>query len=201
MPGNGRTKDYRPAITQSLLPNRTVWGTVHDRLNEETGGGKLPRLGIRTLNACPWKSNFKERSDLEVDVNIRKLTLVPLGAALALTTLTAAIAAKPPKPTHIVDKLDGPAIGDVAPRGRSIYHATLQNQRFQVHVHKVELADATLDVFVDGVDVGDIILDDGGSGHLLLRTRHGDAVPTVGDSSTVEVKNQADGTVILDNIP
>lgn len=134
-------------------------------------------------------------------MNIRKITLVPLGAALALTTLTAAVAAKPPKPTHIVDKLDGPAIGEVAPRGRSIYHATLQNQRFQVHVNRVDLPDATLDVFVDGVDVGDIVLNEDGAGHLLLRSRHGDVVPTVGEASTVEVKNQAGGAVVLDNIP
>jgi hypothetical protein len=123
-----------------------------------------------------------------------------VGAAVALVSMmSVAMAAKPAHPTIVRFDLTGAAIGDVTPAGKAISQVTAHNSRLRVGVRHVNLPGATLDVVVDGVDVGDITLNEDGNGFLVLRSRFGDAVPAVTHTSKIEVRNQADASVVVSN--
>lgn len=93
--------------------------------------------------------------------------------------------------------LSGPTINGIMPRGLAQYaEFGTTSRRLGVFVGHVHLPQGThLGVFIDGTQVGEIILNDDGHGGLRLDTAQGHTVPVITAGSTAQVRNGS--TVIL----
>ena len=90
--------------------------------------------------------------------------------------------------------------GSINPHGASVWQLYSNgNREIEVEVEDLSLAQGTvLTAFIDGSNIGTLTVDDRQKAKLKLRTEDGQAVPTVNNGSTVEVRN--DNTVLVNGI-
>ncbi|MBK8465909.1 MAG: VCBS repeat-containing protein [Chloracidobacterium sp.] len=88
--------------------------------------------------------------------------------------------------------------GSVNPHGHAEWQLYSNgNREIEVEVEDLSLAQGTaLMAFVDGANIGTLIVDDRQKAKLKLRTENGQVVPFVNNGSTVEVRN---GDIVLVN--
>lgn len=75
--------------------------------------------------------------------------------------------------------------------GKAKYKEESESSELEVEVEKAA-ADATVSIYVDGVEVGTLVLDDEGDGKFSLKSSDGDSVPTIAAGSTIEVRLGSD---------
>jgi len=86
--------------------------------------------------------------------------------------------------------LTGATINGVLPNGFAQYEFHSSRVELEVRVRQVALpAGTSLNVVVDNVSVGQLILENGGEGRLRLRSDNGQNVPTVVNGSTIKIVN------------
>lgn len=95
-------------------------------------------------------------------------------------------------------RLAGAAIGSLTPKGHAKFEVRTDGRRkLNVEIEKVNLpAGTVLNVLVDNVKVGDILLSAMLENELELDTGKGDSVPTVTSASTVVITNSASATIL-----
>jgi len=88
--------------------------------------------------------------------------------------------------------------GSINPHGHAEWQLYSNgNREIEVEVEDLNLSQGTaLTAFVDGANIGTLIVDDRQKAKLKLRTENGQAVPNVNNGSTVEVRN---GNAVLVN--
>jgi hypothetical protein len=107
-----------------------------------------------------------------------------------------------PQPTpninaHIETRLAGASLNGATPSGEAEFERELEGSRkLTIKVEHVNLPDGTrLNVFIDGVKVGEIVLA-GGRGELSLSTSHGQTTPPVVNGTTISVADQSGATIV-----
>jgi hypothetical protein len=117
-------------------------------------------------------------------------TATPTPNGTPTPTPTPAVAAE------IETRLVGAAINGVTPEGVAQFERESEGSHLKVKVNHVNLVDGTvLNVLVDSVKVGEIVLR-GGSGEIVLRADRGQAVPPIVNGTTVAITNAAGATLL-----
>ncbi len=141
----------------------------------------MKEQGLKTKNRKLWKAAFVFAL-LAAWVSIPMITgRVKADDSPVVLTRTASLAA--------------PA-GSANPHGIATWQLSQNNNReLEIEIENVNLAAGTsLTATINGTAVGPIILDSNRKGKLKRQTEDGEAVPTVNDGSTVDVRN---GTTVL----
>jgi hypothetical protein len=101
---------------------------------------------------------------------------------------------------RIESRLAGAPIGGLTPTGHAKFRSRGGNLNFEVEVEKVNLPAGTiLNVFVDGVKVGELTIAGTLENEFELESERGQFVPNVTNTSTVVVSN-ATGQTILSGV-
>lgn len=101
-----------------------------------------------------------------------------------------------PNPGDLFAGLSGGTVNGVLPRGFAQYELHSSRRELEIRVFQINLAAGTsLGVTIDGIAVGNLILESGGEGRLRLRTDNGQTVPNIVVGSTISINNG--GTAIL----
>jgi hypothetical protein len=98
---------------------------------------------------------------------------------------------------RIESRLAGASIGSLTPVGVAKFRSRDGQRNFEVEVERVNLpAGTVLNVFVDGVKVGELVIGPTLEAEFELETEHGQTVPNVTTATTVVVSNNASQTVL-----
>jgi hypothetical protein len=98
---------------------------------------------------------------------------------------------------RIEARLAGAAINGLTPTGHAKFRSRNGNRNFEVEVEKVNLPAGTiLNVFVDGVKVGDLTIASTLENEFEVESEHGEFVPDVTTASTVVVSNVQGQTIV-----
>ena len=101
---------------------------------------------------------------------------------------------------RIEARLAGAAIGGLTPTGVAKFRDRAGKRSFEVEAEKVNLPAGTiLNVFVDGVRIGDLVIASTLENEFELETERGQFVPNITTASTVVVSN-AQGQTILSGV-
>lgn len=88
--------------------------------------------------------------------------------------------------------LTGPTLNGVLPRGFANFEIHSSRVELELRIRQVNLPFGTaLSVIVDGTDVGNIILENGGEGRVKFRSDNGQVIPPIVAGSTISVNNGA----------
>ncbi|HEX8476007.1 MAG TPA: hypothetical protein VF666_18555 [Pyrinomonadaceae bacterium] len=178
------------------LPSGTLLNVLVDNVQIGTirleGGGK-GELELRTDNG-----------QFVPLVNSRSRVVIATQGGVTLVAGAFAPTFLPnPSPTpvngeiRIEARLAGASINGLTPKGKAKWRSRDGRLKFNVEVEKVNLPVGTrLNVLVDGVKVGELVITTLLEHELELDTNNGQSVPQIHDGTTVVVTNQA-GTTIL----
>ncbi|MDT7780623.1 MAG: hypothetical protein QOC99_3135 [Acidobacteriota bacterium] len=98
---------------------------------------------------------------------------------------------------RIESRLAGAAIGGLTPTGVAKFRQRNGNRNLEVEVERVNLpSGTTLNVFIDGVKVGELVITSTLENEFELETEHGQAVPNITTASTVVVSNSLGQTIL-----
>ena len=98
---------------------------------------------------------------------------------------------------RIEARLAGAAINGLTPTGHANFRSRTGNRSLEVEVEKVNLPAGTiLNVFVDGVKVGDLTINSTLENEFEVESEHGQFVPDVTSASTVVVSNAQGQTIV-----
>ncbi len=133
----------------------------------------LPWVRPISMETVMTKRFFSARNLLfSASLSLFTLGLLPVPAAFAQDG-----------PVHMQTRLSGPEIQGRDPQGMALFNATEESRTFVVSVSHVPPEEGPLNVTVvhDGTGsvVGQIALNRGGAGQLVLSTRAGDSVPRI----------------------
>ncbi|MDT5261392.1 MAG: hypothetical protein QOC61_396 [Acidobacteriota bacterium] len=98
---------------------------------------------------------------------------------------------------RIESRLAGAAIGGLTPTGVAKFRQRNGNRNLEIEVERVNLpSGTTLNVFIDGVKVGELVITSTLENEFELETEHGQAVPNITTASTVVVSNSLGQTIL-----
>jgi hypothetical protein len=99
--------------------------------------------------------------------------------------------------TRIEARLAGAPINGLTPTGVAKFRTRNGNRNLEVEVERVNLPAGTiLNVFVDGVKVGELVIISTLENEFELETEHGQAVPNITTASNVVVSNTQGQTIL-----
>ncbi|HEY6047244.1 MAG TPA: Calx-beta domain-containing protein, partial [Pyrinomonadaceae bacterium] len=179
-------------------------GTVFDVF---VNGG---RIGSLTLNSLKQGEIQLETERGQTVPAVASGTTVEVRTQAGALLVSGAFGAASPNPSPSPNpqnevlfraSLAGPAIHGEVPHG-SAKHVTKFNgdREIEVEVEEVNLpANTVLNVFVNGANIGSLVINRFQRGALEFETEDGHAVPAVSAGTTVDVRNQA-GAVIVSGV-
>ncbi|MDT7808301.1 MAG: hypothetical protein QOJ70_2114 [Acidobacteriota bacterium] len=202
----GANREFKVRIENVNLPA----GTVLDVLVDGT------KVGTITVAPSLQRSELKletENGQTVPAVNSRTRVVVAdkSGATIVAGSFSNIPPQTTPNPTptptpapnsevRIESRLAGAPINGLTPTGVAKFRSLGGNSKLEVEVEHVNLPVGTiLNVFVDGVKVGELTIASTLENEFELETEHGQAVPGVTTASTVVVSN-AQGQTILSGV-
>ncbi|MDT7689199.1 MAG: hypothetical protein QOE46_1958 [Acidobacteriota bacterium] len=200
----GANREFKVRIENVNLPA----GTVLDVLVDGT------KVGTITVAPSLQRSELKletENGQTVPAVNSRTRVVVAdkSGATIVAGSFSNIPPQTTPNPTptpapnsevRIESRLAGAPINGLTPTGVAKFRSLGGNSKLEVEVEHVNLPVGTiLNVFVDGVKVGELTIASTLENEFELETEHGQAVPSVTTASTVVVSN-AQGQTILSGV-
>ncbi len=187
------TKDHKGMHRLDVQVRRTDLpdGTMLDVFVDAVNAGQL------VLHDSKGKLRLREKNGDTVPV------VTESSAIEVKNGTTTVLANAPDRPRRFAmhARMSGAPVGGAISWGRASYREDDwgNTRRLSVHVRNINLPGATLDIEIDGVVVGSIILGPANDGKLSLKTEDGDTVTAMTGSSVLLVKNHADGSTLLTN--
>jgi hypothetical protein len=200
----GTHREFKARIENVNLPA----GTVLDVLVDGT------KVGTVTVAPSLQRSELKlEAEDGQTIPQINSRTRVVVADKSGATIVAGSFSNIPPQTTpnptptpgpnvevRIESRLAGAAINGLTPTGQAKFRSRGGARNFEIEVEKVNLPAGTiLNVFVDGVKVGELIIASTLENEFELESEHGQVVPDITSASTVVVSN-APGQTILSGV-
>ena len=198
-PNGNRT--FEVEVENVNLPDGTV-------LNVLVDGTKV---GTLTLMTQRGKLELETEDGLTVPTispgTQVKITDSANNTILSGTFLSGPISTPTPMPSPTVNpnaavrleaRLAGGAIKGLTPKGKAKFLSRPDSRRkLNVEIEKVNVDSGTvLNVLVDNVKIGEIVIGQGLEGELELDTQKGNTVPNVAISSTVVISNLQNATIL-----
>ncbi|HKG11807.1 MAG TPA: DUF4214 domain-containing protein [Pyrinomonadaceae bacterium] len=199
----GTNREFKVRIENVNLPAGTVLDVLVD-------GAKV---GTITVAAGLQRSELvlKTEDGQSVPV-INSRTRVVVADASGVTVVAGSFSNIPPQTTptpnptptpapngevRIEARLAGAPINGLTPTGHAKFRSLGGNRNLEVEVEKVNLpAGTVLNVFVDGVKVGDLTISSTLENEFEVESEHGQFVPDVTTISTVVVSNAQGQTIV-----
>ncbi|HXI24115.1 MAG TPA: hypothetical protein VNG71_09575, partial [Pyrinomonadaceae bacterium] len=122
----------------------------------------------------------------------------PTPAPTGSPTPTPSPTVNPNAAVRLEARLAGGAINGLTPKGKAKFLSRPDGRRkLNVEIEKVNVAPGTvLNVLIDNVKVGEIVIGNGLEGELELDMQKGNTVPNVTTSSTVVISNLQNATIL-----
>jgi hypothetical protein len=202
----GANREFKVRIENVNLPA----GTALDVLVDGTKVGTIAVAPSLMRSELVLKT---ENGQAVPQINSRTRVVVasPSGATVVAGSFSNIPPQTTPNPTptptpapggevRIEARLAGAAINGLTPTGQAKFRLRNGNRNFEVEVEKVNLpAGTVLNVFVDGVKVGELVITATLENEFELESEHGQSVPEITAASTVVVSN-AQGQTILSGV-
>ena len=199
----GANREFKVRIENVNLPAGTVLDVLVD-------GAKV---GTITVAAGLQRSELRLKTeDGQTVPAVNSRTRVVVADASGVTIVAGSFSNIPPQtsptpvptPTpapngevRIEARLAGAAINGLTPTGHAKFRSRNGNRSLEVEVEKVNLPAGTiLNVFVDGVKVGDLTITSTLESEFEVESEHGQFVPDVTNVSTVVVSNAQGQTIV-----
>jgi hypothetical protein len=99
---------------------------------------------------------------------------------------------------RLESRLAGGAINGLTPKGHAKFRVRNDGRsKLDVHIEKVNVAPGTvLNVLVDNIKIGEIVIGQDLEGKLQLDTQKGDTIPNVTTASTIVISNSQNATIL-----
>ena len=199
----GANREFKARIENVNLPAGTALDVLVD-------GAKV---GTITVAPSLQRSELTLKTeDGQTVPQVNSRTRVVVATASGETVVAGSFSNMPPQTTptpnpaptpapngevRIEARLAGAAIGGLTPTGHAKFRTRTGNRSLEVEVEKVNLPSGTiLNVFVDGVKVGELVTGPTLESEFEVESEHGQFVPEVTTASTVVVSNAQGQTVV-----
>jgi hypothetical protein len=197
-------REFRVRIENVNLPAGTV-------LNVLVDGAKV---GALTVAASLQRSELRLKTeDGQTVPQINSRTRVVVTDQSNATLLAGSFSNIPqqlpnpgpaPMPTpgpggelRIESRLAGAVIGGLTPTGHAKFRSRDGNRHLEIEAERVNLpAGTTLNAFIDGVKVGELVIAATLEAEFELESEHGQVVPNITTASTVVVSNSTGQTIL-----
>ncbi len=192
-------REFRVRVENVNLPA----GTVLDVFVDGT------RVGTITLIGGLQRSELELKTELGQQIpQISTRTRIVVATQAGVTIVAGSFSNLPPSPSptptptpngdlRIEAKLAGAAINGLRPTGEAKFKVKGSERELEIEVEKLNLPlNTTLNVFIDNLKAGDLVLSSTMETRLELESERGQTVPNVITGSTATVVNSQGQTVL-----
>ena len=192
-------RDFRVRVENVNLPA----GTVLDVFVDGTKVGTITLVGGLQRSELELKTELGQQIP-QVSTRTRVVVATQAGVTVVAGSFSNVAPGASPTPTpspnddqRIEAKLAGAAINGLRPVGEAKFRVKGNDRELEVEVERLNVpANTMLNVFIDNVKVGDLVVSPTMETELKLESEHGQTVPNVITGSTVTVVNSQSQTVL-----